>query len=169
LLRGKHSGQKSGIFCSILKKIGGNPMKRLTVNVILFTFAAFLLSNCATTGRFDSVHLTNVELGNKDYRILAKNISGEAAAGYLIGFSGSNGSQTWTTALLRIDGDGMLYKEALERFWSSFEEKFGSIEGRDLAIVNVRYDADAMNFFGIYTRPKISIRADVIEFLDEKP
>jgi len=65
------------------------------------------------------------------------------------------------------EGDGMLYKEALEKFWKNFEEKFGSIEGRDLALVNVRYDADAMNFFGLYTRPKVSIRADVIEYLDE--
>lgn len=141
-------------------------MKSLIFNIACFALAAFLLSSCASSGRFDSVHVTNVELGNKNYRILAKNVSGEAAAGYLIGFSGSNGSQTWTTALLRIDGDGMLYKEALERFWKNFEEKFGSIEGRDVAIINVRYDADAMNFFGIYTRPKISIRADVIEYLE---
>jgi hypothetical protein len=121
-------------------------MKPLIFNIACFALAAFLLSSCASSGRFDSVHLTNVELGNKNYRILAKNISGEAAAGYLIGFSGSNGSSTWTTALLRIDGDGMLYKEALERFWKNFEEKFGSIEGRDVAMINVRYDADAMNF-----------------------
>ena len=142
-------------------------MKRFTLNIALFALAAFLLTNCATTGRFDSVHVTNVDLGNRNYRILAKNVSGEASAGYLIGFSGSTGSQTTTAALIRIEGDGMLYKEALEKFWKNFEEKFGSIEGRDLALVNVRYDADAMNFFGLYTRPKVSIRADVIEYLDE--
>jgi hypothetical protein len=59
----------------------------------------------------------------------------------------------------------MLYKEALENLWKNFETTNGSVEGRRLALVNVRYDADALNLF-VYTQPKIVIRADVVEFTD---
>ena len=72
---------------------------------------------------------------------------------------------TNTLALVRVSGTGMIYKEALENLWKNFEATNGAIEGRRLALVNVRYDSDALNLF-VYTRPKIMIRADVVEFTD---
>lgn len=129
---------------------------------------ALLLAGCASSGKFQSMNVTNVELSEPNYRIVATNISGEASAGYLLGLSVSAGGEMQTGALLRVKGEGMLYKEALENLWNNFEAAHGSVAGRNLALINVRYDADAMNVLGLYTQPKISIRADVIEFVREK-
>ena len=71
-----------------------------------------------------------------------------------------------TFALIRVEGEGLLVKAALEDFWGNFEKQYGDVEGRNLAIVNVRYDSDALNVLLLYTKPKISIRADVVEFVD---
>ena len=125
-----------------------------------------ILTGCASTGLFNSVHLTNVELSEGNFRIIATNVHGEASAEYLFGMSAAAGSEMHTFAFIRVKGDGLLYKAALEGLWRNFERQYGSIEGRRLALVNVRYDADALNVFGLYTRPKISIRADVIEFIE---
>lgn len=129
---------------------------------------ALLLAGCASSGKFQSMNVTNVELSEPNYRIVATNISGEASAGYLLGLSVSAGGEMQTGALLRVKGEGMLYKEALENLWHNFEAAHGSVAGRHLALINVRYDADAMNVLGLYTQPKISIRADVIEFGGEE-
>ena len=37
---------------------------------------------------------------------------------------------------------------------------------RTLALVNIRFDSDALNLL-VYTRPRISVRADVVEFIDD--
>jgi len=97
-------------------------------------------------------------------RIISK--SWQRSAGYLIGFSVASGSNMNTFALARVEGEGLLFKAALEDFWSNFEKEHGSVEGRHLALVNVRYDSDALNVLGLYTKPKVSVRADVIEFAE---
>ena len=139
-------------------------MKRLALHGFALSLMVTTLTSCASTGRFNSVNLTNVELSGRNFHIIATNVSGEASAGYLLGFSMAGGSEMQTLALLRIKGDGLLYKEALEELWLNFEQEHGSAKGRALALVNVRYDSDALNVLGLYTKPQISIRADVIEF-----
>jgi hypothetical protein len=124
---------------------------------------ALLLSGCASSGLFFSMNNTAVELSENNYEIVATNIAGEAEAGYLLGLSFSAGAATNTLALARVSGSGMLYKEALENLWKNYEEKHGSVVGKKLALVNVRYDSDALNLI-LYTSAKISIRADVVEF-----
>lgn len=143
-------------------------MDRLIKLLFAAVISVTLLMGCASSGRFQSVNMTNVELSEPNYRIVATNISGEASAGYLIGLSVASGGEMQTGALLRVKGEGLLYKEALEDLWKNFEAAHGSVAGRHLALINVRYDADAMNVLGLYTQPKISIRADVIEFGTER-
>ena len=125
--------------------------------------SAILLSSCATSGLFLSMNNTQVELSENNYEIVATNVSGEAKAGYILGASFSAGAATNTVALARVSGSGMLYMEALENLWKDYEEKHGSVIGKKLALVNVRYDSDALNLI-LYTEAKISIRADVVEF-----
>ena len=96
---------------------------------------------------------------------MATSVSGEATAGYLLGISFGNGSNQATLALVRVEGEGLLYKEALENLWDNFEQEYGSPEGRQLALVNVRYDTDNLNLL-VYTKPKVSIRADIVEFIE---
>ena len=73
------------------------------------------------------------------------------------------GSFTHTLALYRLRGTGQLYKEAMEDLWSNFAAAHGDVEGRRLALVNVRYDSESRNLL-VYTDVKIAIRADVVEF-----
>lgn len=133
----------------------------------LFGFSLVLttLIGCTSSGRFSSSNLTNVELSESNFHVIATNVYGEASAGYLLGLSFAGGGEMQTLALISLGGDRMLYKVALENLWHSFEQTNGSIKGRSLALVNVRYDSDALNVL-VYTKPKISVRADVIEFID---
>ena len=124
---------------------------------------ALLLSGCASSGLFFSMNNTSVELSENNYEIVATNVSGEAEAGYLVGVSFSAGAATNTMALARVSGSGMIYMEALENLWKNYEKEHGSVIGKKLALVNVRYDSDELNLL-LYTSAKISIRADVVEF-----
>jgi hypothetical protein len=70
-----------------------------------------------------------------------------------------------TLALARVQGEGALYRQALQNLWANFRAEHGDVEGRDLALVNVRFDGDALNLI-LYTRPTVSVRADVVEFTE---
>jgi Family of unknown function (DUF6567) len=138
-------------------------MKHKILFAGLLLFSLSLLYGCSTSGMFTSANLTNVQLQQANYKIVAANISGTAEAGYLIGVSFGTGPMTNTMALVRVSGTGMLYKEALENLWKNYEDKYGKVEGDKLALINVRYDTDALNLF-LYTSAKVYIRADVIRF-----
>lgn len=123
-----------------------------------------LCTGCMSSGVLQSANLTNVQLSEENYQVVATNVTGEAEAAYLLGFSGSVGQEIRTIALVRLEGSGMLYREAIEELWANFEAEHGEADGRSLALVNLRYDADAWNILGVYTKPRISVRADVVEF-----
>jgi len=141
-------------------------MKFTTLFLIMIAAVGAGVSGCATAGMFPAVNLTEVGLASNNYRIIEKNASGESSAGYLLGLSVSSGMAAQTVALIRVNGSGLLYKEAMENLWDNFEQNHGKVEGRNLALTNVRYDADALNVIGLYTQVKISIRADIVEFVD---
>ena len=133
--------------------------------VISLALLIFLATGCSSSGQFSSANLTNVELSENNYRIVATNVSGEAESAYLLGLSFGSGSNQATLALVRVEGKGLLYKEAVENLWENFEQEHGSPVGRQLALVNVRFDTDNLNLL-VYTKPKVSIRADVVEFIE---
>lgn len=122
-----------------------------------------ILPGCASTGMFPSAHLTEVHLSDGNFTVMATNVSGEAEAGYLIGLSGALYTEMRTLALARVSGTGQLYSEALQDLWRNFEAANGPVAGRRLALVNVRFDSDALNLL-LYTRPRVFVRADVVEF-----
>jgi hypothetical protein len=123
-----------------------------------------LLTGCASSGIFPAAHVTQVQLSSPNYQMVAVNVGGEATAAYLLGASASLFSEMRTVALFRLEGTGLLYQEALQDLWTNFERQHGAVAGRRLALVNVRYDSDALNLI-VYTRPRISVRADVVEFV----
>ena len=135
--------------------------------VLICAIVAIALTTvgCATSGLYSSGNATEVQLQRGNFKIVARNVAGAAEAGYLFGQSFSLGITTNTIAVVRVSGTGMLYDEALANLWKNFEAANGPVEGRKLALVNVRYDSEALNLF-VYTQPKIMIRADVIEFTD---
>ncbi len=141
-------------------------MKTRSLFICVISFVlVFALTGCSSSGAFISGNVTDVQLQRNNYKIIAQNVTGEAQAGYLLGGSFSTGFATNTFAMFRVSGSGMLYKEALENLWKNYEAAHGPIGDKKIALINVRYDADALNLF-IYTQPKIMIRADVIEFTE---
>jgi hypothetical protein len=134
---------------------------------LLFGLMSFiivlLLCGCSSSGAFMAGNVTDVQLQRNNFKIVAQNVTGESQAGYLFGGTFSTGFATNTFALFRVSGSGMLYKEALENLWKNYEAANGPIAGKKIALINVRYDTDALNLV-IYTQPKLLIRADVVEF-----
>ncbi len=136
---------------------------------IILTCAAIVLaiivSGCSTGGMFTAANLTDVQLQKGNYKIIARGLSGQSSAGYILGVTAPTGMTTNTLALIRVEGTGMLYKEALDDLWKNYEAAHGPAEGKKLALINVHYDSDALNLF-VYTGAKLLIRADVVEFTD---
>jgi len=140
-------------------------MKSKLLVTIFSMLSIMMVMGCSNNGMFVGVNQTNVELSAANYQIVSTNLVGQSQVGYLIGLSTSFGPSTQTFALARVDGTGMLYKEALEDLWQKFGAQHGKIEGRKLALANIRYDSEILNLF-IYTSVKVFIRADVVEFID---
>jgi hypothetical protein len=138
-------------------------MKHRTLFYVLVIIIGILAVSCSNNGMFLGMNQTNVELSEANYNLVATNLLGQSHAGYVFGLSLSLGSSTQTFAIGRVEGTGMLYKEALEDLWKNFEAKHGKIDGRKLALANVRYDSEALNLL-LYTGVKVYVRADVVEF-----
>lgn len=136
----------------------------------LFRFVLLLaltvsLTGCLSSGAFLSGHVTDVQLTEANYEVVATDVHGSATAGYLFGVSGGFGPSTTAFAVARVSGDGQLYQAALANLWANVESEYGEVQGNDLALVNVRYDVEALNLF-IYTKPTLTVRADVVEFTE---
>lgn len=135
-------------------------MKRL----ILAAFALVIIATgCTSSGAFIAANQTIVNLEDGNYSLTATNVMGESEAGYVIGVSFSSGPFANTLALARVNGTGMLYAEALQNLWNNYEANHGAIGDKKLALANVRYDADMLNFI-LYTKVKVMVRADIVEF-----
>lgn len=139
-------------------------MKKIP-ELVLITAVIFVSNGCASTGFLNSTNLTEVELAQENYRIVATGVRGAATAGYLLGVSAALGPEMQTFALVRVSGEGALYGEAMADLWDHFEEDYGDVGNRSLALVNIRYDSDALNLI-VYTRPTVYIQADVVEFVE---
>ncbi|CAN5214804.1 hypothetical protein BH23BAC1_BH23BAC1_13520 [soil metagenome] len=139
-------------------------MKKIVKRLLGIMLITSILSGCASSGMFMSSSITNVQLTEANYNIVARSVSGEARAGYIFGASFGMGMYAQVFGIARVSGDRALYKTAmLDNLWNNFEANHGSAEGRNLALVNVRYDVEALNLF-VYTQPILTIQADVIEF-----
>jgi len=131
--------------------------KILLLSVMLF------MTGCVSSGLFVSSNQTVVELREGNFNIVATDVSGESSASYLIGVSVSNGFMTQTLSLIKLNGPDGLYQQALKDLWKNVEKKVGKVEGRSLALTNVRYDTQISNFL-IFNKVKLMVRADVISF-----
>lgn len=122
-----------------------------------------VLSGCASSGINLSTHVTNVELSEPNYTLVAKNVSGTATIKGALGLSYGFGLGASQISLIPISKDRMLYKRAMEDLWSKFEMENGNTENRKLALVNLRYDSQSLNTF-LYTKLTVEVIADVVEF-----
>lgn len=138
-------------------------MKKTSTIFFLLTGMILLFSGCASTGLTASSHLTNVELSNPNFRLVAMNVSGEASSRAVFGISYGFGMAASQMALIPLDEDRMLYKTVMEKLWEGFEDTHGAVRGRRLALVNMRYDSETINLF-FYTKVTTVVIADVVEF-----
>ena len=132
-------------------------------SILVLALITVILSGCTNSGAFLSANQTIVNLDEGNYNLTATNVMGEAESAYVLGLSYSTGLTAVTLAIARVEGTGMLYAEALENLWSNFEAENGTAVGQSLALTNIRYDTDILNFV-LYTKVKITVRADVIRF-----
>jgi hypothetical protein len=130
---------------------------------IILMAVAFLLTGCGNAGMFMASNSTEVQLKERNYTIVAKNVTGTSEISYLLGVSYSWGVATNSIGMIPLEGNKMLYKEARESLWDNFEKQGESIEGRTLALINIQYDSNTVNFL-VYTKASVSITADIIEF-----
>lgn len=138
-------------------------MKKRTLTFSLVLGGFLLLSGCASTGLTVSSHLTDVQLTGANYRIIATNVSGEGSADAVLGVSLGVGFGTSQVALIPLKKSRRLYNTAMKNLWDSFEAQHGPVANRRLALVNMRYDSDALNLF-VYTKVNTVVTADVVEF-----
>ncbi len=136
-------------------------LKKSVILVVLVF--AISLSGCYTGGSFLAQNVTNIELSRTNFDIIAKDVVGSAYADYLLGFSASTGAVSNTFALVRVGGTATLYNDAVNSLWRNFEENYGSAEGRNLVLANVRFDTDILNLI-VFTKTTLYIHADVVEF-----
>jgi hypothetical protein len=141
-----------------------SPFASFLRSALLLGLAVFL-TGCFSSGAFLSGNVTDVQLKEANYEVVATDVHGSATSGYLFGVSGGFGPSTSTFAVARVSGEGQLYQAALANLWENVESQYGDVKGNDLALVNVRYDVEALNLF-IYTRPTLTVRADVVEFTE---
>ena len=85
------------------------------------------LTGCGTTGAYNAATVTNVELSEDNYEVVATNVRGSAQAGYILGASFAASRQQRTLALVRVAGSSELYGEALNNLWASFEAASPSV------------------------------------------
>jgi len=139
-------------------------MKKIIYLLVLITLIA-LLSGCGTGGAFQAYHVTNVELSEPNFNIVARDMHGSAMQGYLIGASISQGSDVGIFALIKVAGVEKLYDTAIRELWENYRDKYGDTEGKKLALINIRHDTEILNTI-IYTQAQYFITADVVEFVE---
>jgi len=140
-------------------------MKKIILSLLIAT-VLILFSSCGTMGTFKANNVTNVELSQANYNIVAKDLEGSASQGYLIGVSAPGyGSDVGIVGLIKVSGEDKPYALAVKRLWDSYKEKYGDPEGKKLALVNIRQDTKVLNTL-VYTEATIFITADVVEFTE---
>jgi hypothetical protein len=141
----------------------GNAMNKNLIVILLFS--VFLLGGCASGGTMLSSNVTQVDLSQGNYTIVATNLSGEGFASYLVGFSYLGGERASIIGFLPTSSNKM-NREATEMLWEEFAKKHGEPSGRKLALTNIRYDYRIVNFLLFYSEVTVYMTADVIEFED---
>ncbi|HET6528223.1 MAG TPA: DUF6567 family protein, partial [Balneolaceae bacterium] len=61
---------------------------------------SIIITGCASTGAFNTATLTEVQLSEADYEIVAVNVKGKASAGYILGISSAMYARQMQTVAL---------------------------------------------------------------------
>lgn len=138
-------------------------MKKVIILLTAVIISIFITS-CGTGGAFQATNVTNVELSQPNFNIVARGLSGTSMQGYLLGLSISQGSDASAFGFLKVAGDDKLYDTAIRDLWENYKKDSGDIEGKNLALINIRQDAIVLNTI-LYTQTNLFVTADVVEFI----
>lgn len=109
-----------------------------------------LFVGCATTiGSLPYETSTKVELSKKNYRVVKMNAIGQSSGFWLFGM---------------IPIVSPTYPVAMSNLYANAGVSEG---GSALALANVSQERSS-NYFVLFAIPKLTVRADVIEFVDDK-
>jgi len=117
------------------------------MKLLLLAVLVIAVAGCASTGAFPHASTTQVSLSQSNYLVVKSNAIGTSSGLKLLGLL-PLASPRYTTAM------SSLYNNASVK------------EGRAYALANVIQERSS-TFFIFFTVPKLTVRADVIEFLDE--
>ena len=121
----------------------------VTRNIVMLVVGMLFLIGCASTGEFKGQATgAAAALTKKNYKVVKVGAKGESSGFSLLGF---------------IPFFSPTMSEAKEGLYSSVGT---SLEGKAIALVNQTEDRSSM-YFILFSIPKITITADVIEYLDE--
>lgn len=124
-----------------------------------------ILSGCISSGAQFAQHATYVELNRSNYRIVARDVMGQSEISYILGLSIPRAFLVSTIGVFKLNGETSLFGDAVANLWDNYAATHGAVEGRSLALTNLRYDNDAMNLL-FYTKARLTIHADIVEFAE---
>ena len=105
---------------------------------VLFVFVIqVLLTGCASSGLTASSHVTNVQMTNANFKMVATNVSEEATARAILGVSYGLGIATTQLSIIPLDDGGTLYQSAMKNLWANFETIKGAVANRVIESVTV--------------------------------
>lgn len=137
---------------------------KIDMKILGYVCVAFTAMHCVSSGVSRPTSLTNVDLKDNNYRIVATGISGEASSGMILGFAAPMGITSSSIAVARVSGERDLQKSALADLWKNAEAAIGPVKGKNYALINVANDGTAANWLGLYASQTVVIRADIVEF-----
>jgi len=120
-------------------------MKKTLVQILILAS----LCGCASRGEYRHSNATDVNLTHNNYRMIHAGATGTSQGFYLLGF---------------IPFVSPSYAKAKSRIYESAKE---SLTGRSIALANQTEDRSTL-YLILFSLPKVTITADIIEFKDEK-
>ena len=123
-------------------------MKKITIPIAL---SITLISGCSSTGGGFNGQTTGtgVSLNQRNYKVIKSGARGESKGFTLLGL---------------IPFGTTNYADAKEQLYKSVGEP---LTGRSIALANQTEDRSSSNYI-LFSIPKITITADIIEFTDKK-
>ena len=119
--------------------------REVTLSMICFVFIV-ISGGCTSSGTFPHASNTQVDLSKGNYRVVKANAIGSSSGFKLFMF---------------IPIVAPRYSKAMSRL----QQKAGVEEGKAQAIVNVAQEKTSL-YLLLFSIPKLTVRADIIEFTD---
>jgi len=119
-------------------------MRKITFLIIAFSAFLFLIG--CSAGVLPYGGRTTTDLTKKNFRMIRANARGEDTGFYLLGL---------------IPFSSPTYADAMRSLYEGVE-----MEGKATALANVSQDKSTV-YLILFSIPKITVTADIIEFLDE--